>query len=126
MKASKKLFATPKARLQTAGVFRKTLYLQLLVEFLYLIFLVGAVASGNFVVEWSNSAVYAALLLVFMSVISVVVYAVLVLEMRSFRRREEFKLLRSRHKDFFDWVKSDVANLIEKGRVDERFLPGSS
>ena len=126
MKTSKKLFAHLKARLEFLRVFRKTLYSNLLVEFLYLIFLVGALITGDFVVEWSNSALYAAIILVSLSVVSILVYAVVILGQLSFQREEEFKLLKSRHRDFFEWVKSDVTHLIEKGRPDERLLPGNS
>ena len=126
MKTSKMLFAHPKARLEFLRVFRKTLYSNLLVEFLYLIFLVGALITGDFVVEWSNSALYAAIILVSLSVVSILVYAVVILGQLSFQREEEVKLLKSRHRDFFEWVKSDVTHLIEKGRPDERLLPGNS
>jgi hypothetical protein len=84
------------------------------------------VLTGRIVVLRSKSEIYSAILSVLLTVIALLFFTLTILKERDLRRREVLKLLKSRHSDFFEGVRSDVASLIEKGRIDEGRLPGSS
>jgi hypothetical protein len=84
------------------------------------------VLTGRMVVLRSKSEIYSAILSVLLTVIAIVFFALTILKERNVRRREVFKLLKSRDSDFVERVRSDVPSLIEKGRIDEGRLPGSS
>lgn len=53
-------------------------------------------------------------------------FAFYVPKVRSFQQRETFRLLKTQHKEFFQQIRSNVARLLEKGRCDEKLLPGRS
>ena len=98
---------------------RKFLYSHLISEIFFWLAMVGVFVSGRSVISRIPSASYAAILSVSFTVLGILVFAFWTLSERSVRRREVFKLLKTRHTDFFDWVKFDVARLIEKRRTDE-------
>ena len=81
------------------------------------------VLTGRIVVLRSKSEIYSAILSVLVTVIAIVFFALTILKERDVRRREVFKLLKSRDSDFFGRVRSDVTSLIEKGRIDEKRVP---
>jgi hypothetical protein len=53
-------------------------------------------------------------------------FAFYIPKVRSFQQRETFRLLKTQHKEFFQQIRSNVTRLLEKGRCDEKFLPGRS
>jgi hypothetical protein len=84
------------------------------------------VLIGRIVVLGSKSEIYSAILSVLVTVIGLLFFALTILRDRDIRRREALKVLKSRHSDFFGRVRSDVTNMIEKGRIDEKRVPGSA
>ena len=87
--------------------------------------MVVGLLSGRAVILRTSSA-FSGILSITLTTIGILVFAYWTLRERSVRRQEVFKLLKTRHTGFFEWVKSDVAQLIEKGRTDEAVLTGSS
>ncbi len=98
---------------------------QIIYGLLFLLFVMAIYFLSHELVLRSGSGLSSAILSVSMAVLQLLIFASLTLKERSTRRKEIFKLLKSRHSSFFDWVRSDVTNLIEKGRTDEGRLPGS-
>jgi hypothetical protein len=126
MNSSRNLRADQKSKLALfVAARRRFFYGHIISEVLYFVGLVGLLLSGEFVISRSKSELYSAILSVFMTVLGLLYFALITLKERSTRRNEIVKLLKSRHTDFFEWVRSDVISLIEKGRTDE-ILPGRS
>jgi hypothetical protein len=65
------------------------------------------VLTGRMVVLRSKSEVYSAILSVLLTVAAIVFFALTILKERDVRRREVFKLLKSRDSAFFERVRSD-------------------
>ena len=127
MNSSENLPADPKTKLELFIVKRQKLfYSHIVSEVLFWVGMVGVGISGRLVIAKTNSELYSAVLSVSITVIGILFFALLTLQERSVRRKEVFKLLKTRHPDFFDWVNSNVARLIEKSRTDEGLVTRSS
>ena len=127
MNSTKKSTTDQKGRLESFVTSRrKFFYSHIVSEVSFWLALIVAFVSGGSIISRTTSEFYSAILSVSLTVGGILVFAFWTLRERSIRRREVFKLLKTRHTDFFDWVKSDVARLIEKGRTDEGLLTGSA
>ena len=127
MNSTKKSTTDQKGRLESFVTSRrKFFYSHIVSEVSFWLALIVAFVSGGSIISRTTSEFYSAILSVSLTVGGILVFAFWTLRERSIRRREVFKLLKTRHTDFFDWVKSDVARLIEKGRTDEGILTGSA
>jgi len=127
MNSTKKSTTDQKGRLESFVTSRrKFFYSHIVSEVSLWLALIVAFVSGGSIISRATSEFYSAILSVSLTVGGILVFAFWTLRERSIRRREVFKLLKTRHTDFFDWVKSDVARLIEKGRTDEGLLTGSA
>jgi len=127
MNSTKKSTTDQKGRLESFVTSRrKFFYSHIVSEVSFWLALIVAFVSGRSIISRATSEFYSAILSVSLTVGGILVFAFWTLRERSIRRREVFKLLKTRHTDFFDWVKSDVARLIEKGRTDEGLLTGSA
>ncbi len=127
MNSTKKSTTDQKGRLESFITSRrKFFYSHIVSEVSFWLALIVAFVSGGSIISRTTSEFYSAILSVSLTVGGILVFAFWTLRERSIRRREVFKLLKTRHTDFFDWVKSDVARLIEKGRTDEGILTGSA
>ena len=127
MNSTKKSTTDQKGRLESFITSRRKFsYSHIVSEVSFWLALIVAFVSGGSIISRTTSEFYSAILSVSLTVGGILVFAFWTLRERSIRRREVFKLLKTRHTDFFDWVKSDVARLIEKGRTDEGILTGSA
>jgi hypothetical protein len=116
MNSSKNLPSNPGNKLEQFIVERRRFFNAHLVSevFFWLAMVVGLV-SGRAVILRASSAI-SGILSIALTIVGILVFAYWTLRERAVRRREVFKLLKTRHTGFFDWVKSDVAQLIEMGR----------
>jgi hypothetical protein len=104
---------------------RRFFYAHMLSEIFFWFAMVIGLLGGRAVILRTSSA-FSGILSIALTTVGILVFAYWTLRERSVRRKEVFKLLKTLHTGFFDWVKSDVAQLIEKGRTDEATLTGSS
>ena len=124
MKFLKRDLADPGVMIKSLGYLRRTFYTGLLRD-LTLFGGIAMMAGARYAATRSNSELYSVILSVSVTLLSILSFALATLAARALRREEIFKLLKSRHTEFFAWVGSDVAHLIEKGRIHERPLTGS-
>jgi hypothetical protein len=98
----------------------------LLSELIFVLGVTISVVLPNVYAAMFGSLKFSILLFISSSLGVMLGFALYVPKVRSFQQQKTFRVLKTQHKEFFEQIRSNVANLIKKGATDERLLPRSS
>jgi hypothetical protein len=116
MNFSKNSPGKPGNKLEQFSVERKRFFnAHMVSEVLFWLATIVGLVSGRAIILTASSAI-SGILSIPLTIVGILIFAYWTLRERAVRRTEVFKLLKTRHAGFFDWVRSDVAELIETGR----------